>query len=178
MIDTEVVRLRRLRNVVLRTRAIAVALDSDPSQRSSVFSRSAVNCWRIACTITGRLRAHPYLAYQRGPSNARGACDRVVASLTSDFAKYRGRGTQLLFTELQRVAHELEDARSLTWCVDFSSTLGRAQPRLQRLMREVDDGAHHETGSRVWSSRRAAGGPIAARAEAEGVRTDWPYLAF
>lgn len=128
--------------------------------------------------ISGRLRAHPYPAYQKGPSTVRRAFDEALASLVSDAAKYRGRSTQRLFAELQRVANALEDARALTWSPDLSDTFGRAQSRLNRLMSEVDDGAHHETGSRVWTSRRAGARPASGRNDASAVTGDWPYLAF
>ena len=78
MIDAEVSRLRKLRNVALRARALAKILDSD-SQEQSVFARSAVICWTIARVASGRLRAHPYLSYQQGPSRMRDVADGLVA---------------------------------------------------------------------------------------------------
>src|ERR1700719_2128341 len=119
MIDTEVMRLRQLRNTALKARALAAALDSDPARRNSVFSQSAVSCWRIARVITGRLRAHPYLSYQRGPSAVRGVYDRLSAGLLSGIARYRGRSAQTFSRELQRVARGLDDARALTWSSDL-----------------------------------------------------------
>jgi len=71
MIDAEVMRLRRLRNTVLRARAMARMLDSHSGRLNSVFSRSAIDCWRVARVITGKLRAHPYLPYQQGPGDLR-----------------------------------------------------------------------------------------------------------
>src|ERR1700682_5942014 len=104
MIDAEVMRLRRLRNAALKARAVAAALDADPGHRSSsVFSRSAVNCWRISRVITGWLRAHPYLSYQQGPSEARGVYDRLSAGVQSAVARSRGRSRQTLSGELLRV---------------------------------------------------------------------------
>src|ERR1700685_652410 len=91
MIDTEVIRLRRLRHPDLRGRAIAAALDSDPAGRGSVFSASAQICWRIARVVTGRLRAHPYLSYQRGPSELRAVSHHVSATILGAIARYRGR---------------------------------------------------------------------------------------
>jgi hypothetical protein len=46
MIDTEVVRLRKLRNAALRARALAKALESD-SIAHCVFAKSALICWTI-----------------------------------------------------------------------------------------------------------------------------------
>ena len=68
MIDAEVLRLRRLRNVALRARALAKNLDYDSAEGQTVFTKSAVACWTIARIASGRLRAHPYLSYQQDPA--------------------------------------------------------------------------------------------------------------
>src|SRR5579864_1845652 len=109
MIDGEVGRLRRLRNTALRARAVAAALDPAPARRDSVFSRGAVSCWQIARVITGRLRAHPYLSYQKGPGRMRGVYDRFTAAVSSHIARARSRSLQIVSAELQRLAHELDD---------------------------------------------------------------------
>src|ERR1700689_366856 len=83
MIDAEVLRLRKLRNVALRARALAKILDSDSAQERSIFARSAVTCWTIARVASGRLKAHPYPSYQRGPSPLRELADNAVASLVA-----------------------------------------------------------------------------------------------
>src|SRR5271165_4116909 len=68
MNDPEVVRLRRLRQTALRMRALAFAFSvtrmgkQDPS-----FQRVAQASWRVARAVTGRLRSHPYVSYQRDP---------------------------------------------------------------------------------------------------------------
>src|SRR5258707_14837663 len=103
MIDSEVTRLRRLRNTTLRARAVAATLDSEPARRDSVFSRGAVSCWQIARIITGLLRAHPYLSYQRGPSEARGVYVRLSAGLLGGIARYRGRTHQHFSVALRPV---------------------------------------------------------------------------
>jgi hypothetical protein len=177
MIDAEVMRLRRLRNAALKARALAAALDSDPDRRSSVFSRSAVNCWRIARVITGWLRAHPYLSYQRGPSDVRGVYDRLSAGLLSAVARSQARSPQILSRELQLVARKLDDARALTWSSDLSDTMGRAQMQIRTLIKELDSDAaavasRHETLARV--DTRAIDG----RQDAESVAGNWPYLAI
>src|ERR1700687_1997621 len=138
MIDTEVIRLRRLRNTALKVRAVAAALDTEPAGRDSVFSRGAVRSWQIARVITGWLRAHPYLSYQRGPSEVRGVYDLFSAGLLAGFARYRGRSLQIFSLELQRLARELDDARALTWSSDLSDTLGRTQKQIRTLIAELD----------------------------------------
>src|SRR5258708_38913727 len=127
MSESEVTRVGRLRNPALRGRAVAATLDSEPARRDSVFSRGAVSCWQIARIITGLLRAHPYLSYQRGPSEVRGVYDRLSAGLLGGIARYRGRSHQTFSDELRRVARRLDDARALTWSSELRDTLGRAQ---------------------------------------------------
>jgi hypothetical protein len=181
MIDAEVARLRRLRNTALRARAVAAALNSD-SARDSAFSRSAVNCWRIARVITGWLRAHPYLSYQREPSELRHRFNRASGGLSCAIARYRGRTHQVLAEELRRVARELDDARALTWSPDLSDSLGRSQLQMRRLMMEMDEGAGNEDGVRDDRGSR----PVvrleirtgADRSPAGEVPGNWPYLAI
>jgi hypothetical protein len=178
MIDTEVTRLRRLRNTALGVRALAATLDSDSARSDSVFSRAAVSCWRIARVITGLLRAHPYLSYRRGPSKVRGIYDRVSARLLGGIARYRGRSHQTFFVELRRVARELDDARALTWSSDLSDTLGRSQIQLRGLINELDAGARNESGSRHETASPVGTriGPV--QDDSGSGAGNWPYLAI
>jgi hypothetical protein len=178
MIDTEVVRLRRLRNTALKARAIAAALDSEAAVRDSVFSRGAVRSWQIARVITGWLRAHPYLSYQRGPSEVRGIYDRFSAGLLAGLARYRGRSLQTFSRELQRVARELDDARALTWSSDLSDTLGRSQKQIRTLIGTLDADARNEAGSRQETAARVVTRTGNARDDAGSVAGNWPYLAI
>jgi hypothetical protein len=179
MIDTEVMRLRRLRNTVLRARALAGVLDPDPARRNStIFSRSAVSCWRISCVITGWLRAHPYLSYQQGPSEMRGFYDRLSTGLLGAVARYHGRSPQTFSTELQRVARGLDDARALTWSSELSDTLGRAQMQIRSLIQELNADAHKERASRDATTARVDMRVGNGRDGASSVAGDWPYLAI
>ena len=178
MIDAEVMRLRRLRNTALKARALATALDSDPGRGSSVFSRSAVNCWRISRVITGWLRAHPYLSYQQGPSEARGVYDRLSAGVQSAVARSRGRTRQTLSGELLRVARELDDARALTWSSDLSDTFGRSQMQIRALIKELDADALNEAASRHETPMRLDTRTGNRRDDAGSIAGNWPYLAI
>jgi hypothetical protein len=178
MIDSEVLRLRRLRDTALRVRAIAAVLDSHPARRSSVIARSGHSCWRIARVITGTLRAHPYLNYQQGPSEGRAVCDRIRAGLLGGIARYRGRSLQTFCAELQRVAHELDDTRALTWSADLSDALGRSQTQMRRLIKELDAAARAEAGSRIETDTRGEARSVTLRDETGSVAGNWPYLAF
>ena len=55
MIDAEVARLRELRNMALRVRALAKGLDGNAAIDNSVFTKSAVLCSNIARIATGCL---------------------------------------------------------------------------------------------------------------------------
>jgi hypothetical protein len=174
MIDAEVLRLRRLRDTALRARAIAAVLESP---RHGVTLCASVACWRIARVATGWLRAHPYLQYQRGPSQWRGSYHRFSAYVRSVIARYQGRSLHILSLELQRVVRGLDDARALTWSADLSDTFGRSQLQIRRLIQELDADARHEPGSYHESAMREA--LADARPNAGGsASANWPYLAI
>ena len=179
MIDAEVTRLRRLRNTALNARALAARLESS-SSRDSVFSRTAGCCWQIARVASGRLNAHPYLSYQRGPGELSTLYGEIRASLLSSTARYGQRSFRALSDELQSVAGELDDARALTWSTELSDTFGRSQAQLRRLMAEVEAGAGKEIGkdassrSVILPDARASAG----EEEEANLAANWPYLAF
>jgi hypothetical protein len=180
MVDAEVARLRELRNVALRVRALAKGLDRDPAVENSIFTKSAVLCWNIARIATGRLQAHPYLSYQKGPSPIRNGTDRIAASASALLARYQGRGFNVLAAELQVLGRELDDARALTWSPDLSDAFGRVQLQMRRLVGELHVAAPGEQGIST-ASRTEAPAKIAASGSAMGdigVAGDWPYLAI
>jgi hypothetical protein len=178
MIDSEVIRLRRLRDTALKVRAIAAVLDAQSARRGSVVARSGQSCWRIARVVTGTLRAHPYLNYQRGPGEVRAVYDRMRAGLLGGIACYRGRSLQAFSAELQRVAQELDDTRALTWSADLSDALGRSQTQMRRLIKELDAAAVVEAGARIKPDNRREGRSVAVRDNTGSVAGNWPYLAF
>ena len=55
MIDTEVMRLRKLRNMALRVRAVAAVLGSECKTQQRTLAMSALVSWRVARAVTGRL---------------------------------------------------------------------------------------------------------------------------
>lgn len=178
MIDSEVMRLRRLRNTALKGRALAVILDEVSSAHDSVFSRSAQICWRIARVITGTLRSHPYISYQRGPRELRAAYNALRAVLVGTGARYQGRSLQIYLGELQRVARALDDARALTRSPDLSDTLGRSQAEVRGLLKELQMGARHEAGFDTATTLKVDARSGAIRDDARAVAGNWPYLAF
>lgn len=179
MIDAEILRLRKLRNVALRTRALAKTLDFDSTEGQSVFARSAVICWTIARIASGRLRAHPYLSYQQGPSPLRDLADGLTASLTALNARRQNRRVGVCAQQLQAVAREVDDVRALTWSPELSDALGRMQTRMRRLANELDLRAHDENGvvamPRVNVMSRAEPSDSLEEMTADNA---WPYLAI
>jgi len=175
MIDAEVLRLRRLRDTALRARALAAVLKTSNRRRHSVFSRSAVICWQIARTITGRLRGHPDLSYQRGPSELRTLVDGIRASVLGSAARDRKRSLAMLADEVQGVARELDDARALTWSAELSDDLGRAQIQVRRLMSELGSSRQAPGLRAAHASARLRG---AIPRDESDVAGNWPYLAF
>jgi hypothetical protein len=177
MIDAEVIRLRRLRNTVLSARAMSRQLDSQSGRLNSVFSRSALECWRISRVLTGKLRSHPYLAYQRGPSGIRAIYNQISAALRGGVSLRAGRPWRTFAGELQRVSRELDDVRALTWSSELSDTLGRCQTQIRRLVEEVDAAARKEAGASYQPARSAAPA-IAVGGNDSGRPGQWPYLAI
>jgi hypothetical protein len=178
MIDAEVMRLRRLRNAVLRARAMARALDSHSGRLDSVFSRSAIDCWCIARVITGKLRAHPYLPYQQGPGDLRKIYNHIAAKLSGGLAQRQGRQCRALAVELHRVSRELDDVRALTWSSELSDTLGRSQMHIRRLVVEVDAAARREGGASYEPAHTENPAISGGRDDSGAAAGQWPYLAI
>ena len=180
MIDTDVMRLRHLRNAALRARALARALASNSridNARidSAVFDRSAVLCWAIARFATGQLRAHPFLSYQKDPSRLRALSDHAVASMLALTARRSGRSFSALEAELQCVAREVDDTRALSRLPDLSDSLGRRQLQLRGLDKELEVRARSERGTVavVGADAHVKGNVVGIAAQ-----NDWPYLAI
>src|ERR1700761_9369505 len=75
----EVARMRKLRKIALKVRAVAEVLRDRDERRDSILSRCSLLSWRVARLCTGRLRAHPYESYQRGPTLRDTLNDGLVA---------------------------------------------------------------------------------------------------
>ena len=181
MIDAEVLRLRKLRNVALRARALAKILDSDSVdglEGQSVFTKSAVICWTIARIASGRLRAHPYVSYQQGRSPLRNLADGLVASLAALNARRQNRRVGICAQQLQTVAREVDDVRALTWSPELSDALGRMQMQMRRLANELDLGALHEGGGAVMTLPKVLAAETSNALEEMAADTSWPYLAI
>ena len=168
----EVTRLRDLRKVALKARALAAVLRHQDDRRDSVLSRGALICWRISRLCTGRLRAHPYVAFRRGPTAREtliGDVDAIVAGL---IARRLRRRTGCFQAALRAVAQTLDNARALTLRPDLSDDFGRAQQHLRQILSELSLRAHLEPGY----APQPAEGPGTRSAEARPAGS--PYLAL
>jgi hypothetical protein len=126
------------------------------------------------------LRAHPYLSYQRGPSQGRALADRLIAAVVASIARGQNRRLNILAEQLQCVAREVDDARALTWSQDLSDALGRTQLQVRRLAKELDTELHSDA-AKVGASRINAivrADPSQVALEDIGVENSWPYLAI
>jgi hypothetical protein len=178
MIDAEVERLRSLRATALRVRGIARALQQRVSGRGRsadarsaeqiVLDRGACAAWRVARTVSGRLRAHPFAKYQKDASFAV-VLKNEIAAQSAFFRVSLGRDAPALFgCELQTLARELADARALTWATELSDSFGRSQAEIGSLLAGL--GLDARTAARGVLTQ-----PRIASATAAG---DWPYLAL
>jgi hypothetical protein len=170
MIDSEVIRLRRLRRVALLTRKLADTLHGNFSI-DDVFARSAVTSWSIARLMNGRLRSHPNLSYQQGPGVIQTLIDHSLAALTGLVALKQRRPHAVFAQQLQILARELDDTRALTRSTDLSDALGRAQWQLLRLLQELSVSLCGESVMQTELRAEAPSGPQASAA-------DWPFLAI
>jgi hypothetical protein len=179
MVDAEVLRLRKLRNVALRARALSKFLESDSSSGESIFAKGTVVCWTIARIATGRLRAHPYLSYQKGRGALANLADETIAAALAMMARGNDGGLRAYARQLAAVAREVDDVRALTWSAELSDALGRMQVQMRALTKQLD--CSLPVKSTLEPRPRAN---AAVRAETSnslaGIAVDdsWPYLAI
>jgi hypothetical protein len=178
MSDSEVARLRRLRSCALRVRATALALATIRCvSNDSLLLRAAGSSWRIARTVSGRLKAHPYARYQKDVTVGWLLRNAALAKWTAHTKRNRMQVLLECESQLRQLVRQLDDARALTWLPDLSDAFGRYQTEIKALMAELA----HETRSVTLERlpKRAAGvAPHGAGDLAPPMATDWPYLAF
>jgi hypothetical protein len=183
MVDPEVSRLRRLRAMALRLRAIAHTLRSRPYASNEVLlERAAGAGWRIARAVSGHLRAHPYASYQQDAGLGQRLCDTLSANSLALGIRTRAQALAKTEWHLGALANQLADVRALTWSPDLSESLGRSQYELNQLF----DALARETlgtsgpmplphGCAVTAN---GAGSFAGSIVAGTIVGDWPYLAL
>jgi hypothetical protein len=189
MTDPEVARQRRLRNVALRVREIARRLGAARwGIDEPLLARGACASWRIARVVTGKLMEQPHLRYQRSAGLGALIDNRLAAEWIASINKNRSSGLKAYASELQSLARQLDDVRSLTWSTEFSDALGRSQGEIKSLLRTLAVEIH---GAQAESLPLATCEPVRAAGSASIPRNDrlageigkrfepdWPYLAF
>jgi hypothetical protein len=178
MNDAEVVRLRRLRDCALRSRAIARAMVANPHTRNDPLLVGGVgSSWRIARAVSGKLKAHPNVRRQADVGFASRWHHGVLAALQLLKGGTRSQVLREYLVLMRQLSRQLDDARSLTLSADLSDTFGRAQTQINALILSLT----RETGG-AWPiscprGRACAVGKHAVRPLAAPVEGDWPYLA-
>jgi hypothetical protein len=169
MIDREVERLRRLRAVALRVRAVARALRPG----DALLNRGRCIAWRVARTVSGRLRAHPYGSFQKDAGIGVVVANSLAAANAALGVKSRRQGLLRFEAILRSLARELSDVQALTCAPDLNESFSRSQIEIRALLAALGV----ETG-RAHLPEASAMAPAATAGSALTVDSDWPYLAF
>jgi hypothetical protein len=178
MVDAEVLRLRKLRNVALRARALGKCLDSYASEDGSVYARGAVISWTIGRIATGRLRAHPYLRYQKDRGEFAQLLDDATAAAAAALAQRQKRSDGVYAEQLLSLAQQVADVRALTLSPDLSDSLGRVQIQLRRLMGELQSNLPVRQAAALRPRVQALSAATRGSLDGMAVETSWPYLAI
>ena len=183
MVDPEISRLRRLRAMALRLRAIACILRSKPYAANDVLlERAAGASWRIARAVSGRLRAHPYANYQQDAGLGQRLCDRLFANFLTLGIRTRAQALVKCEWHLGALARQLADVRALTWSPDLSESLGRSQFELSQLFDALARETLGTSGSMPLPHGCAVAvngaGSFSGSIVSGTLIGDWPYLAL
>jgi hypothetical protein len=175
MSDKEVERLRRLRAAALRVRAVARAL----GRSDTLLNRGRCAAWRVARTVSGRLRAHPYGSFQKDAGIGVVVANSLAAANAALGVKTRHQGLLRFEAHLRSLARELSDVRALTSASDLNDSFSRSQIEIRALLAALGvetRGGREDRGVHVPEASTMA--PVTNAAGAIAVDSDWPYLAF
>jgi hypothetical protein len=181
MLDKEIERLRRLRAAALRVRAVARALRPG----DTLLNRGRCAAWRVARTVSGRLRAHPYGSFQKDAGIGVVVANSLAAANAALGVKTRHQGLLRFEAHLRSLARELSDVRALTSASDLNDSFGRSQIEIRALLaaltyetRGIDEARGMDETRGDHLSEASAMAPVANAGGALTVDSDWPYLAF
>lgn len=178
MNELEVVRLRRLRESALRSRAIASGMATyRHAHNEPLLLHGAGACWRIVRAVSGQLRAHPDVRYQADVGIAARWRHRALAALQI----FGGSTPSAVHSEylilMRQLLRQLDDARILTRSADLSDTLGRARSEIN----DVVDRLMHKTSGAVRApcprGRECLIIKLAPGLRAPPFEGEWPYLS-
>ncbi len=172
----------------------------DTALVDGLLDRGRCAAWRLARTVSGHLRGHPYASFQKDAGLAVVLSNSLTAAGAAWGVKTRRQALVRFDAELRALFRQLCDVRALTRIAGLDESLGRSQIELRALLAALA----HETGARKTGahetikvasraipdapatpadlmSHRAARAaaasprPLVARAALE---SNWPYLAF
>jgi hypothetical protein len=175
MFDKEIARLRQLRAAALRVRAVARAL----GRGDMLLNRGRCAAWRVARTVSGRLRAHPYGSFQKDAGIGVVVANSLAAANAALGVKTRHQGLLRFEAHLRSLARELSDVRALTSASDLNDSFGRSQIEIRALLAALafeTRGGRENRGIPVPEASTMA--PVTNAVSAIAVDSDWPYLAF
>jgi len=145
----------------------------------SLLDRAGCAAWRVARTVSGRLRAHPYERFQKDAGTGVVVRNSIVAALAALGTKTPRQALVNLEGRLRQLARELDRARALTWAADLSDSFGRSQIEIRSLLAELEYEARTQV-TRTHAAIAPSMTPVGANAAeyAATADTDWPYLAL
>jgi hypothetical protein len=176
MIDAEVERLRRLRGSALRLRAVARQLGAHKAALNDpLMNRGACAAWRVARTVSGRLRAHPFADFQKDPGFGVLLGNSLAAKTASLGASNRVQVLRVLERQIKRVSRQLDDARAMAWSEELSSMLARSQREMRSLAADVERATYGACEAYAQPTKLAQATKSAPVGHAQG---DWPFIAL
>jgi hypothetical protein len=183
MLDPEIERLRRLRGAALKLRALAKELGPRGGALDDMLlHRGACAAWRVARIVSGRLRAHPFVDFQKDAGAGLLLRNAIAAKLTAQVASTRLQALNAFGRQLKLVSRQLDDARALAWDRDLSDTLGRSQSELRAVAAATDAAVSCASQDRALPSVRqidaAPLGTLAGIPRGERAAADWPFVAL
>lgn len=143
-----------------------------------LLARGACASWRIARVVSGRLRAHPYLRYQRDVGVGSIVSNRLFASFLAMTSRDRVQALKRFESQVHALMRHLDDTRALSWSSNFSDTLGRSQYELQSLLEDLAQITKSTVPAAERLPKRANRTDNLVGEIARTVEGDWPYLAF
>jgi hypothetical protein len=138
-----------------------------------LLNRGRCAAWRIARTVSGRLRAHPYGSFQKDAGIGVVVANSLAAANAALGVKTRRQGLLRFEAYLRSLARELSDVRALTSATDLNDSFGRSQVEIRALLAAL---AYETGGAEVPETLAMAA--TANTLDAAAVDSDWPYLAF
>jgi len=179
MNDAELMRLRRLRELALRSRAIARAMAANRhTSDDPLLLGGAMSSWRIVRAVSGKLKSQPDVRFHADIGIVDRSYHQVCTALQLLKRGTRSRVLREYLAIMRQLSRQLDDARSLTLSADLSDTFGRTQSEINvlttELARQVDMPGH----ALCRRGRECRGATSGVRTLVPPVEAEWPYLSL